>query len=273
VPNVTAWPTSSELHAEAQHRLGALLDATGGVVAAVGRQALSSSHGLLSAAPQSLTTVLVVGACVAAGGSWRAAVWPAVGAECLMAAADLFDDADGDARHAEAPLLLTAAAGLLSLATVALVRAIDDGATPSTAAALVQLAGEGVAAAANRHALNLAPVTGQVDAVTAYCDAAARSAPLGSLLARLGGRTATEDARILGLLGDFGSRLGVRSQLLNDAGAPLASWEAQERPWAAAGGGLLAAAALAQADRLRALDALDALEQLGCSVAGLCELL
>jgi hypothetical protein len=49
----------------------------------------------------------------------------------------------------------------------------------------------------------------------------------------------------------------------------LAAWETQERDRVAAGGGLIAAQALAEAERLRAVQALDALEHLGRPVDGL----
>src|SRR5947207_1498750 len=125
------WPSSAELHASARPRLERLLEGTGGLVGEISRAALSAKHGLLSAHPHSLTVVLVTGACLSAGGDWRAALWPAVGAECMMAAADLFDDAaDADpastlARYSPA-VLLTAAAGLLSLAGTAVVRVCED---------------------------------------------------------------------------------------------------------------------------------------------------
>jgi hypothetical protein len=48
-----------------------------------------------------------------------------------------------------------------------------------------------------------------------------------------------------------------------------AAWETQERARVAAGGGVIAAQALAEAERLRAIQALDALEYLGRPVAGL----
>jgi hypothetical protein len=110
---------------------------------------------------------------------------------------------------------------------------------------------------------------------------------------------------VVDLLGEFGRRQAVRSQLLNDArdaapdggqdksdvrvgartvplafvgsrgapgdldGAALTEWEARERHRVAAGGGLAAALALAEAERLAALEALDRLGQLACDVAGL----
>ena len=113
----------------------------------------------------------------------------------------------------------------------------------------------------------------------------------------------------MALFGQFGRRLGVRSQLLNDArdsapgasnrkadvragartvplafanstGAPLgltdadlATWEVLERERIATAGGLTAAHALAEAERLGAVHALDALERLGCPVAGLRQLI
>src|SRR5215471_14747772 len=87
------WPTSTAVHAAARQRLVSLLEATGGPVAEVAGIAFSAKHGLLSDQPHSLTTVLVAGACVCAGARWQTALWPAVGAECMMGAADVFDDA------------------------------------------------------------------------------------------------------------------------------------------------------------------------------------
>ena len=120
------WPTSAEVHLAVGERLARLLDEHGGPVAEVGRRTLSAAHGLFSDRPHSLTTVLVPGACIAAGGSWRAAIWPAAAGELMMAAADLFDDvadADPGAPVSHSPgVVLTAAAGLLSLASVAVVR-------------------------------------------------------------------------------------------------------------------------------------------------------
>ncbi|HEX8967524.1 MAG TPA: hypothetical protein VF937_06575 [Chloroflexota bacterium] len=298
------------MHAAVAQRLTLLLDSCGGLVADFGRAALSAGYGPLSAQPHSLTSVLVPGACLSAGGAWQTAVWPAVGAECMMAAADLFDDAaDADpatAQAAQSPaVMLTAAAGLLSLASSAVLRVTEDGADAQTALALARLLGEGFSSAANGQAANLRPHLQQIDALTAYRQAAAKSGPLGSLITRLGARTATDDASIVDLLGQFGWHLAVRSQLANDArdaapnprsikadiragagtvplaftgssGAPpglnadeLADWEQQERQRVTAGGGLVAAWALAEAERLRAAQALDTLEAGGCPVTGL----
>src|SRR5919202_467865 len=115
------WPTSGEVHAAVAERLSTLLDQFGGAVARCGRHALSAGNGVLSAQPHSARTLVVPGTCLAAGGDWRQALWPAVAAECLMAAADLFDDAaDADPTEADPPaVLLTAGAGLLSVSTTA----------------------------------------------------------------------------------------------------------------------------------------------------------
>ena len=302
------WPSSFDVHAAVRDRLLALLNEIGGPVADVSRSALSAKHGLLSDHPHSLTTVLVVGACQCAGASWRAALWPAVGAECMMASADLFDDAaDADAAQPCSPaVLLTGAAGALSLASVAVVRVVDDGASPRTAAALVELLGGGFARAANGQAANLQGTSvHQTDALAAYRQAGAKSGPLGELIARLGARTATDDQQVVHLLGEFGRRLAVQSQLLNDArdaapdaeelkadvragantvplafshsagppagltGEGLHAWEREERRRIAATGGLAAANALAEAERLHAVEILERLASLGRPVFGL----
>src|SRR5712691_2129200 len=302
------WPSSTEVHAAVAERIRRLLDEHGGAVADFGRRTMSVGHGVLSDEPHSFTAVLVPGACLTAGADWHAALWPTAAAECMMAAADLFDDvadADPGSLATDSPgVALTAAAGLLSLAAVAVVRVTQDGTPPTTGVALAELLGSEFARAANGQAANLQPERA-VDALTAYLQAAAKSGPLGSLMARLGARTATDDAEIVDLLGQFGRCLAVRSQLLNDArdaapdaadaksdlragartvplafthstGAPpglseeeAAVWEAQERARVAAGGGLIAAQALAEAERLRAIQALDALERLGRPVDGL----
>src|SRR5438128_650439 len=152
------WPSSTEVQAAVAERIGRLLDECGGLVADFGRRTMSGGSGVLSERPNSLTPVLVSYACLSAGGDWRVSVWPAAGAEYMMAAADLFDDvadADpgGDAVENRG-VLLTAAAGLLSLANLAVVRVIDDGASPTTAVALVTLLASGFAAAANAPSLN-----------------------------------------------------------------------------------------------------------------------
>jgi geranylgeranyl pyrophosphate synthase len=274
----------------------------------VGQRTMSLGHGVLAVQPHSLTCALVPGACLTAGADWHVALWPAAGAECMMAAADLFDDvADSDAGGEavrDSGVVLTVAAGLLSLSAAAVVRVVEDGGSPTTAVCLARLLGTEFARAANGQAANLLPLT-HVDAITAYRQAAAKSGPLGSLIARLGARAATDDPQIVGQLGEFGRRLAVRSQLLNDArdvapdaaqakadvragaatvplafvnsrGAPeglseseLCTWEHHERDRIAAGGGLVAAQTLAEAERLGALAALDALAQLGCPVLGL----
>jgi geranylgeranyl pyrophosphate synthase len=305
------WPTSSEVHAAVAERVSRLLDEYGGPIADVGRRALSTGTHVLSDRPHSPTTVLVPGACLAGGGEWRMAIWPTVGAECMMAAADVLDDvadADPGSETVNSGVLLTAAAGLLSLVGAAIVRVVDDGASPSTANALVQLFGAEFAAAANGQATSLHSDR-PIDALAAYRQAAAKSGPLGSLIARLGARTATDNPEIVDMLGQFGRHLAVRDQLLNDmrdaapnphmlkadvragartvplvfsgsTGAPpglnraaLEAWEVAERARIAAGGGLTAAMALAEADRLQAAHALDTLESLGCDVAGLRALL
>jgi geranylgeranyl pyrophosphate synthase len=306
-----AWPTSAEVHAAVAERVLRLLDQYGGPVATVATRALSAGQGLLSERPHSLTCVLVPGACIAAGGTWQAALWPAAAAELVMAAADVLDDvADldpGTETSTRPGVLLTAAAGMLTLASVAALRVVEDDATPMTAVALGQLLGDKFAQAANGQAVNLAP-NQRIDALAAYRQAAAKSGPLGSLIARLGARTATDDERIVDLLGEFGRRLAVYSQLINDArdaapgalqkadvragahtvplafthsaGAPpelsedaLAAWEQNERARILAGGGVAAAQALAEAERLRAVQILDTLEGLGRGVAGLRALL
>jgi geranylgeranyl pyrophosphate synthase len=303
------WPTSAEVHLAVRERLTRLLDELGGPVAEIGRRTLSAVHRLFSDQPHSLTTVLVPGACIAAGGNWRAAIWPAAAGELLMAAADLFDDvadADPGPPGVDNPgVVLTAAAGLLSLASVAVVRVVNDGASAQTGLALAELLGAEFARAANGQATNLVSGQQRFDALTAYRQAAAKSGPLGSLIARLGAQTGTDDRRIVDMLGEFGRRLAVHSQLVNDArdaapdaprhkadvragtqtvplafsgsrGAPaglgeaeLGAWEKGERERIQVAGGLAAAQALAEAERLHAVGLLDALEGMGRPVAGL----
>lgn len=305
------WPSSEEVHRSIAERADALLMECGGLVAEIGRHTLALGNGILSAEPHSVTAVLAPGACFSVTGQWERAVWPAVAAELLMAAADVLDDvADGDptSQGRWSPgVLLTGAAGLLTLSASAVVRVVEDGVSGATAAALADLLGTAFAQAANGQAANLS-ADGVRDPLAAYTQAAAKSGPLGSLIARLGARTATDDADLVALFGGFGRCLAVRSQLSNDArdaspagsadksdvragvttvpltfagsvgaptglsGADLIAWESAERERIASAGGLAVALALAEAERLRALEYLSQIEQRGCRVDGLRQL-
>src|ERR1700694_2710131 len=115
-----AWPSSREVNAAVAERIRCLLDAHGGPVADLAYRTMRADMGVLSEHAHSLTSVLVSGACLSAGADWQAALWPAAGAECMMAAADLFDDvadADPGGELTDTPgVVLTAAAGIFSLA-------------------------------------------------------------------------------------------------------------------------------------------------------------
>jgi len=205
--------------------------------------------------------------------------------------------------------LLIGTAGLLALAAGIVLRGIDDGLPERTVLDLGRLLSDELGRAADGQARSLAPRVSVTDAVDAYELAAAKSGPLGSLAARLGARTARNDPELLHLYGSFGWHLAVYSQLLNDArdaapsgsmhkrdvregrqtvplvftgssGAPahlqgraLLEWEERERQRVAAQGGLLAAVALAHAERLRAVEVLDTLARVGRPVRVLRRLL
>ena len=307
------WPSTSELRAVLATRVRQVLGETGARLAEISTVIMSSEERLLGADARPQSSVLVLAACASAGGSWRHALWPAVAMECAMAAADVFDDiADGEAaglweRFGPGSVLI-GTAGLLALAAGIVLRAIHDGVPESTVIDLGRLLSDELAQAADGQALSLAP-RAVADVVDAYEVAAAKSGPLGSLAARLGARTATDDPELLRAYGAFGSHLAVYSQLLNDArdaapsgslqkrdvregrqtvplvytgsaGAPahlqgraLQQWEQRERQRVEAEGGVLAAIALAQAERLRAADVLESLAQLGRPVQVLQQLL
>lgn len=303
-----SWPKSAEVNAAVGQRVRRLLEEHGGGVCEVGLRVLCEQHRVLAADAHSLTAVLVAGTCLSAGRDWRSALWPAAGAELMMAAADVFDDVADLDPGSEATVstgkLLTAAAGLLALSGAAVAQVDQDGASARTAVALGQLLGSEFARAANGQAASLD--TEPTDALTAYQQSSAKSGPLGSLIARLGARTATHRMDLVELYGQFGWSLAVRSQLANDTrdvsrpekadiragartvpltftsshGAPpglsgeaLSDWEAGERRRVAAAGGIAAGVALAEAARLRAVQTLDTLAARGRPVAGLRKLL
>ena len=310
---IDGWPASTELRSALAGRTREVLAAVGDRLAEISTVIMSSEDRVLSANPRPQSSVLVLAACVSAGGSWQHALWPAVAMDCAMAAADVFDDiADGEAgtlseRFGPGSVLI-GSAGLLALAAGIVLRGIHDGVPERTVIDLGRLLSDELAQAADGQARSLAPHA-VTDAVDAYEVAAAKSGPLGSLAARLGARTACDDQELLRLYGRFGWHLAVYSQLLNDArdaapggskqkrdvregrqtvplvftgsaGAPanlqgraLAEWEERERQRVAAEGGVLAAVALAQAERLRAQEVLDALAQLGRPVQMLRHLL
>jgi geranylgeranyl pyrophosphate synthase len=310
---IDGWPSSVELRSAVATRIKQVLGESGDRLAEISTAILSSEDRVLSANPRPQSSVLVVAACVSAGGTWRQALWPAVAMECAMAAADVFDDiADGEAailtqRFGPGSVLI-GTAGLLALAAGVVLRSIHDGLPERTVIDLGRLLSDELAQAADGQARSLEP-RAITDAVDAYEVAAAKSGPLGSLAARLGARTASDDSELVRLYGTFGWQFAVYSQLLNDArdaapsgsrhkrdvregrqtvplvftgsaGAPahlqgraLQEWEERERQRIAAEGGVLAAVALAQAERLRANEVLDALAQTGRPVQVLRQLL
>jgi geranylgeranyl pyrophosphate synthase len=274
---------------------------------------MSTEGRILSAEPRPQSSFLVVAACVSAGGSWQQALWPAVAMDWAMAAADVFDDiADGEAAALSERFgpggVLIGAAGMLALAGGIVLRGVDAGVGARMVVDLGRLLSDELARAADGQARSLA-ARAVPDAVDAYEVAAAKSGPLGSLAARLGARVATDEPELLRLYGSFGWHLAVYSQLLNDArdaapggslhkrdvregrqtvplvftgsgGAPaqlegqaLLAWEEHERQRVAAEGGVLTALALAQAERLRADEVLDALARIGRPVQVLRQLL
>lgn len=231
----------------------------------------------------------------------------------MTAADAFDDVADGDETEAIAKfgrgVVLTAALGLLSLAGSAILRAPEDGCAEPVALRLGRLLGEGIATAADGQARGLCQRSAVTDVVEAYCLTAGKSGPLGDLAARLGSAVVTTDTDVLDLYGTFGWHFAVSGQLVNDAldaapggspikgdvrdgsptvplvftgsaGAPrgmeadaLAAWEEIERERVAGEGGIILTEVLAIADRLRAEQALAALDELGHETRGLRELL
>jgi len=304
------WPASADLCAAVTQRVNAVLNEQGNRLAPMIRLILSREDRVLSPEPRPQSSVLVAFACVSAGAAWQRALWSAVAMECAMAAADVFDDIADDEASAlgEPGVVLMGAAGLLALAAGSLLRGTDDGLSQRTVIDLGRMLSDELAHAADGQASSVAPDASD-DALGAYELAAAKSGPLGSLAARLGARCATDDAEVQELYATYGWHLAVYSQLLNDTrdaapggpthkrdvrdgrqtvplvftgssgapadvrGAALSSWESHERNRVAAEGGLVAALALAQAERLRALSALDTLASSGRPVEGLRRLL
>jgi geranylgeranyl pyrophosphate synthase len=311
--NTDAWPSMAHLRSALAERVEQVLGETGDRLAEISTAIMSSEDRVLSVDPRPQSSLLVMAACVSAGGTWQQALWPAVAMECAMAAADVFDDiADGEAAalwaHFGPGAVLIGTAGLLALAAGTVLRGIHDGLQERTVVDLGRLLSDELAQAADGQARSLAP-RAVTDAVDAYEVAAGKSGPLGSLAARLGARTTSDDPELLRLYGSFGWHLAVFSQLLNDArdaapsgspykrdvregrqtvplvftgsaGAPshlegraLQEWEERERQRVAAEGGVLAAVALAHAERLRAAEVLETLAQIGRPVQVLRRLL
>ncbi len=307
------WPSTTQLCSAVAARVEQVFGETGDRLAEISAVIMASEDRVLSANPRPQSSLLVIAACVSAGGAWQHALWPAVAMECAMAAADVFDDiADGEATALWARFgpgsVLIGTCGLLALAAGIVLRGIEDGLSERTVLDLGRLLSDELAQAADGQARSLAP-RAVSDAVDAYEVAAAKSGPLGSLAARLGARTASNDPELLRAYGAFGSHLAVFSQLLNDArdaapsgsthkrdvregrqtvplvftgssgtpphlrGRALQEWEAHERQRIAAEGGVLAAVALAHAERLRAAEVLDTLARIGRPVQVLRRLL
>jgi geranylgeranyl pyrophosphate synthase len=308
-----SWPSPAELCAAVAGRLEEVLQATPDVMREVFRSIMSSEDRVLSATPRPQSSLLVAAAAVSAGGTWQTALWPAVAVECVMAAADVFDDiADSEATELDTRfgpgVALMGAAGLLTLGIGVIGRAVNDGLPHATVLEAVQLLTSELIAAADGQARSLRRET-VIDATDAYDLAAAKSGPLGSLAACLGARTVSDDPELLRLYGRYGWHLAVYSQLFNDArdaapsgsrrkrdvregrntvplvfthssGAPpqlggtaLQEWERLERERVEAEGGVLTAVALAQAERVHALEVLETLARIGRPVQLLRQLL
>ncbi len=278
------------------------------------RDLLAGDRHVLSECPATLWPVVVIRSCVSARGDWSRALWPAAALEIAMTAADVFDDlADGEetpviAQFGPGPVL-TAAAGLLSLAGSVILRACEDGCPESVALQLGRMLGDALATAADGQLHSLSRRATITDVVDAYRLTAGKSGPLGELAARLGSAVALVDADVLDLYGTFGWHFAVAGQLINDAldaspgrssakrdvqdgsptvplvfagsnGAPrgasqaaIAAWEDAERRRIAEEGGIILTEVLAIADRLRAEQALAALDELGHETSALRELL
>jgi geranylgeranyl pyrophosphate synthase len=297
------WPSHAALCSAVARRVEAVLDQTGAGLAAIIRLILAGENRVLSPQPRPHSSLIVTAVCASAGGSWRQSLWPAVAMECAMAAADAFDDiADGEAAALRQQIgtggMLMGAAGLLALAPGIALRGVEDGLSEHTVVELGRLLSQELGRAADGQARSLMAATA-TDEVAAYELSAAKSGPLGSLAAGLGARTATDDPHVLSAYAAFGWHVAVFSQLLNDArdsapggsrekrdvragsrtvplvfagssGAPndleggaLVNWEERERERIVAEGGVLAAIALAQAERVRGLAVLDSLAAIG----------
>lgn len=202
--------------------------------------------------------------------------------------------------------LVTAAAGLLALAGDAVLRATEDGVDAALAVKLGRALGSDLALAASGQISGLRGGESPVEPViTAYQLAAGKSGPLGALAFGLGALAAGASESAVALYRTFGWHLAVRSQLFNDArdvmpdgpsrkrdvvdgvvtvplvftncqGAPkglnpeaLAEWEAEERRRVVDEGGIVVAELLANAERLRAEEALDRLAGIGHDVSAL----
>lgn len=304
-------PTATEINAEVARRLQVLVGEAGEALGAVASFALAREGHALSPAPTSLWPPSVALACVAAGGDWRGALWPAAALECAMVAADLFDDlADGEAtdlvRRFGSGGVITGAAGLLSLAGDAVLRATEDGVADATAVRLGRMLGSHLARAADGQTSSLRGVPdGDEPVVAAYRLAALKSGPLGALAFGLGAAVAGASDGALAEFQAFGWHLTVSGQLDNDTrdvlpshptrkrdvldgvatvplvfansrGAPsglddaaLGEWEAAERRRVAEAGGIIIGELLANADRHRAEAALARLIELDQDVSAL----
>jgi len=213
---------------------------------------------------------------------------------------DLADGESTDAiQHFGSGAVLTTALGLMTLASSAVLRATDDGVPEQVAIRLGRLLGDGIAAAADGQARGLVARLSSTSVVDAYQLSASKSGPLGELATRLGAMVATADSESVNGYARFGWHLGVYCQLINDAldvlpdrpmkkrdvrdgsptvpivftgssGAPtrvdnddLVAWELAERRRIADEGGVAVAEVLAIAERIRAEEALDALDRAG----------
>jgi geranylgeranyl pyrophosphate synthase len=194
---------------------------------------------------------------------------------------------------------MTVAAGLLALGHRAALRSVDDGVPPEAAVAIAETLAAEFARAAEGQAQSLMWLRQPVEPLTAYQLTVGKSGPFGAMAAGIGAHIAGVQEDQLRLFQQFGTQLAVYSQLVNDAHdagpvqdggglpekrdvrdgqatVPLAfaksrgtpgqlaehevrAWEHHERQRIHAAGGIALALGMAEAERLRALEVLEAL--------------
>lgn len=233
--SASSTPTTTEVYSVVARRAALLIAEAGEALGEVARAALEREGHALAPSPTTLWPVSVVYACVAAGGDWRHAVWPAVALECAIVAGDLFDDvADGEDTDLRQRYgggeLVTTAAGLVALAGDAVLRATDDGVEPRIALRLGRALGSYLARAADGQTCSLRGL-GPADepVVAAYRLAALKSGPLGALAVGLGAIVAGAEGEVLARYQEFGWHLAVTGQLANDTHDALPNRPSRKR--------------------------------------------
>lgn len=187
---------------------------------------------ILSPSGSAKWPLYVLGTCQALGGNLTAAVGAAAAVEFIIASADVVDDLvddEWDDEHGQWARALNASHGLTWLAH----RCIADlaeaiGAERSCLIAQI-VAREAVRSCSGEDLDLLLERAPAASAETVLDMTILKSGSLVSMACQVGAAVATDEARVVSMVGEFGRRAGIVAQLINDIGGVYSGSDLRRR--------------------------------------------